>query len=251
MALLRFANQTFDADLIIFDKDGTLIDFKHLWAQKTIAGVERLVQAVQGDSQLRHALYHALGYDPVENQFDMQGPLLVAAMSKLYTIAAAVLFQQGWPWLEAELLVQEHFVPGMASVLTASLLRPTTDLGQLFTALRSVNVHIAVITSDERAPAEKTLQLLGVREHVAFLAGADDAYPPKPAPEAIWAACAQVGVTPARTLMIGDSTTDMLMGQRAEVGFCLAVLTGIMDHATLEPFANGVVASIDQIEIML
>jgi phosphoglycolate phosphatase len=251
MAHLRFDNHIFDADLVIFDKDGTLIDFKHLWAQKTIAGVERLVQAVQGDSQLRHALYQALGYDPVKNQFDMQGPLLVAAMSKLYTIAAAVLFQQGWPWLEAELLVQEHFVPGIADVLTASLLRPTADLGKLFTQLRAANVHIAVITSDERAPAEKTLKLLGVDQYVGFLAGADDVYPPKPAPEAILAACVQLGVTPARTIMVGDSTTDMLMGQRAGVGFRLAVLTGVMDRAALEPYANGVVESIGQIEVML
>lgn len=250
MAVLRFDQQTFDADLVIFDKDGTLIDFKHLWAQKTMAGVERLVAAVQGNAGLRRDLYQTLGYDHTTDEFNMQGPMLVAAMQKLYTIAATVLFQHGVPWLEAELLVDAHFVPGMAEVLTPSLLRPTANLGELFLRLRAANVHIAVITSDDRASAEKTLKLLGIREHVAFVAGADDIYPPKPAPEAIWAACEQVGVQPARTVMVGDSTTDMLMAQRAGVGFRLAVLTGIMDRATLEPHADLVLASLQQMTIV-
>ncbi|MFN8495956.1 MAG: HAD family hydrolase [Caldilineaceae bacterium] len=251
MALLRFANHAFAADLVIFDKDGTLIDFKHLWAQKTIAGVERLVQAVQGNEQLRRDLYHTLGYDHTNDQFNMQGPMLVAAMQKLYTIAATVLFQYGWSWLEAELLVESHFVPGVAEVLTPALLRPTTNLSELFLRLRAANVHIAVITSDDRASAEKTLKLLGIREHVAFVAGADDVYPPKPAPEAILAACKQVGVKPARTVMVGDSTTDMVMAQRAGVGFRLAVLTGIMDRMALAAYADHIVESIESIEIMV
>lgn len=250
MALLRFANQTFDADLVIFDKDGTLIDFKYLWAQKTRAGVERLVRAIQGSEALRQALYQTLGYDPDADQFEMQGPIITAAMGTLYTIAATVLFQHGWPWLEAELLVQEHLVPGMAGVLNADLLQATTDLQKLFSALSAANIQIAVITSDERAPAEKTLNLLGIRGQVAFVAGADDVYPPKPAPDAILAACQHVGVAPARTVMIGDSTTDMLMGQRAGVGFRLAVLTGMMDRVTLEPYADLVLDSIEQIGIV-
>ncbi len=249
MARLQFENYTFDADLVIFDKDGTLIDFKHLWAQKTIAGVERLVAAVQGNERLRRDLYQTFGYDQTNDEFNMQGPMLVAAMQKLYTIAATVLFQHGWPWLEAELLVEDHFVPGVAEVLTPNLLRPTTNLSELFLRLRAANVQIAVITSDDRASAEKTLKLLGIREHVAFVAGADDVYAPKPAPEAILAAWAQVGVTPARTLMVGDSTTDMVMAQRAGVGFRLAVLTGVMDRATLAPYADLVLASLQQMSV--
>ena len=144
MARLTLGSHIFDADLIIFDKDGTLIDFKHLWAQKTIAGVEQLVAAIDGSAALRHDLYHTLGYDPVADEFAMQGPVITAAMSKLYTIAAAVLFQHGWPWLEAELLVEAHLVPGMANVLTANLLRPTTDLRRLFAQLQAAHVQIAV-----------------------------------------------------------------------------------------------------------
>jgi phosphoglycolate phosphatase-like HAD superfamily hydrolase len=49
--------------------------------------------------------------------------------------------------------------------------------------------------------------------------------------------------------MVGDSTTDMLMGQRAGIGLRVAVLTGMMDSATLAPLAHVVLPSIEGISI--
>ena len=50
-----------------------------------------------------------------------------------------------------------------------------------------------------------------------------------------------------RAVMVGDSTTDMLMAQRAGVGLRVAVLTGLMDRAVLAPLADVVLDSIGEI----
>ena len=42
MALLSFGPLLFDADLVVFDKDGTLTDFESMWGRLTVAWVERL-----------------------------------------------------------------------------------------------------------------------------------------------------------------------------------------------------------------
>jgi phosphoglycolate phosphatase-like HAD superfamily hydrolase len=249
MANIAFGNQVFDANLVIFDKDGTLIDFSHLWARKTILAVERLAAGVQGDAALRDDLYCALGYDAERELFAGQGPILTAAMSKLYTIAAAVLYRHGCGWLDAELAVEQHFIPAMTGDVAAEMVRPTADLLSLFAALTAVGVHIAVITSDDHRPALATLRLLDVASYVQFLAGADDAYPPKPAPDAILAACAHFGAPPTRTAMVGDSTTDLLMGQRAGVGLRIGVLTGVMEREALEAYAHGVLGSVGEIAV--
>lgn len=42
VAWIRFGDLTFDPELVIFDKDGTLIDLEHMWGRLARAWVERL-----------------------------------------------------------------------------------------------------------------------------------------------------------------------------------------------------------------
>ncbi|MCC6454529.1 MAG: HAD family hydrolase [Caldilineaceae bacterium] len=261
MAELRFGDDVFDAGLVIFDKDGTLIDFAALWAHYTIGAVEALMTAtieapvaiaqneVPNKDQLRADLYAMLGYDPTARRFDPQSPVVTAPLPTIYTLAAGVLYRHGWGWLDAELQVERAFAPVMNAPLTRELVRPTAALPALFEALTAAGVQIAVITSDDRAPTLTALEWLGVLDPVAFIACADDPYPYKPAPESIWAACETTGVDLAHTVMVGDSTTDMLMGQRAGVGLCVAVLTGMMDAAVLAPHADVVLQSVGEIQV--
>lgn len=249
MARLCFGEHAFDARLVIFDKDGTLIDFAHLWAAKTVAAVEALAQACAAGDDLRAGLYAGLGYDPGTGAFDRHSPVLTAPMPKLYTLAAGALYRHGWGWLDAELEVERHFVPAMNDAFDPAMIRPTADLRALFTALAGAGVTLAVITSDDRAPTLTTLDWLGLAEQVAFVAAADDAYAHKPAPDAVWAACDALGVAPDAVAYVGDSTTDMVTAQRAGVGLRVAVCTGLMDAATLAPHAHVVLPSVGEIRV--
>lgn len=247
MAGIYFGAHPFAADLVIFDKDGTLIDFAQLWAAKTVAAVEALNGYAGGDTGLRHALYATLGYDPDAARFDAHSPVLTAPVAKLHTIAAAVLYRHGWGWLAAELLVAAHFAPAMDAAFSRAMVRPTADLPALFGGLTAAGVKLAVITSDDHAPTATTLEWLGVAAQVGFLAGADDPYPHKPAPDAVWAACRALDADPAATALVGDSTTDLEMARRAGVGLRVGVCTGLMDAATLAPHAHVVLASVGAI----
>jgi phosphoglycolate phosphatase len=94
------------------------------------------------------------------------------------------------------------------------------------------------------------LERLGVAELVGFLASADDGFPGKPAPDGLLAACRHLGVDPARTAMVGDSTTDLVMAQRAGVGLRVGVLTGVMREATLAPLAHVILPHIGLIQVI-
>ena len=244
---LAFGPHVFSCGFVIFDKDGTLVDFAHLWGRKTAAAVAALVAQTGRGDDLRRDLYAGLGYDPAADRFDAHSPVLTAPLGKLYTLVAGVLYRHGWGWLDAELTVERSFVPAMEAAFSPDLIRPTAALPPLFGALAATGLPLAVLTADDHAPTATTLTWLEIAHHVRWIVGADDPYPHKPAPEAIWALCAKAGVDPAQTAMVGDSTTDMVMAQRAGVGLRVAVLSGLMDAATLAPHADVVLGSVGEI----
>ena len=64
MALVQFGCYTFDADLIAFDKDGTLFDFGASLRAPFLAGVERLVAHFTDQSDVRGRTVPHLGVYP-------------------------------------------------------------------------------------------------------------------------------------------------------------------------------------------
>ncbi|MGL4650437.1 MAG: HAD family hydrolase [Caldilineaceae bacterium] len=256
---------TFDADLVAFDKDATLIDFHLLWAGKVRAGVESLALAVcavwgcppKGDraQHLRAALYRALGFEEATGLFAAQAPIVSGSMETLYTIAATVVYQQGLrgrgstSWLASELLVREEMAPAMDRAFGPAVLRPLPGAVGAIRALHAAEVAVAVITSDDEAPTRRTLGHLGLSDAVAFVAGADSGYGHKPSPDALLAACAQRGILPDRVAMVGDTTTDLLMAQRAGVGLRVGVTTGFVGEPVLAPLAHIVLDSLEELAV--
>jgi phosphoglycolate phosphatase len=249
VARLSVGTLAFEAGLVVFDKDGTLIDFEYAWGRQTVSGVERTVAAVGGDDALRRAMYRSLGYDPEARRTSGSGPLATASIGKLRTITATVLYQHGFAWDEAEAHARDAFEAGLAALPLGELVRPVPGVRRVLEELRAAGVHAAVVTTDDRAPTLETLALLDVAGQVDFLACGDDPIPLKPAPDAVLSACARLCVEPARTLVVGDTVTDMVMAARAAAGCRAGVLTGVGDRETLAAHADVVLESIAQIRV--
>lgn len=249
MAELSLNGRLFEIDLIAFDKDGTLIDFHHLWGCKARLWVEWLQRRVNGPTSLATALYRSLGYDPESGRVVNDGPLAVASMAKLYTIAAAVLYQRGVDWHEAEQIVSESVVASVGALPAADLIRPIGDVAGTIERLAAAGIRLAVITSDDRAASEATLQTLGIAGKIDVLVCGDDPIANKPAPDALWHIGRLLRVEPPRMMMVGDTAGDMMCGSNAGVGCRLGILGGAGDESTLTGCADVILASIDQIHI--
>jgi phosphoglycolate phosphatase len=90
-------------------------------------------------------------------------------------------------------------------------------------ALHSVRHHarLGVLTNKPSAPTEKLLEALAIRDLFQSVIGGDGPYPRKPDPQGLLAMMAMTGVTPERTLMVGDSAIDFETARRASVRCCL------------------------------
>jgi phosphoglycolate phosphatase len=74
--------------------------------------------------------------------------------------------------------------------------------------LALLSLPLACVTNKPQANAEALLQQLGLRQRFQSVVGQRPDLRPKPHPDALLAACAELGVQPSQTWMVGDSRND-------------------------------------------
>ncbi len=230
-----------DLKAIVFDKDGTLIDFNAMWGD-WITDLARHLEAAAYIS-IAPQLFRAVGFDSATGAVATDGPLAVATMVELRALAGEVLRAAGLTSASAAAAIQAGwYIPD-----PVTLARPLADLPVLFNAVRARGLRIAVATTDDRAPTLATLAALGVASLVDALACGDDGRPIKPAPDAILALCRQLGIAPAQVAMVGDTTADLRMGRAAGVGLNIGVLSGVGSAEALTPLADVLLSSVAEL----
>jgi phosphoglycolate phosphatase-like HAD superfamily hydrolase len=227
-------------DLVVFDKDGTLVDFHALWTAWAERFARRLEAVVAHPVGPR--LLAVLGCDPATRRVDPAGPLALAPASELRRLAAGVVTADAGlsPAAAEEAVAAAWLLPDPVADA-----RPLTDLRRLFAALRAGGRRVAVVTTDDRQPTEATLAALGVADLVAGLVAADDPIPPKPAPDPVLHLARLLDVPLARVAVVGDSPVDLRMGRAAGVGLVVGVLSGLGRHEDLAPLADLLLPSVD------
>ena len=227
-------------DVVVFDKDGTLISFDAMWVGWAHELGGRLEAAtrrpVAGD------VFATIGFDPTRDRIVPGGPLAVATMDGIRDLIGAVL-RRWCPSVPAamRILADAWFEPD--PVATAV---PLADLPGVLGAVRSSGRRIAVATTDDRRPTQATLAGIGIAGLVDDLVCGDDPGPTKPEPEAIVAIGRRLGAVPERIAMVGDTVADLRMARGAGAR-SIGVSSGVTGTADLAPFADRVLGTIAEL----
>lgn len=241
MPVLRVGPPEFSPALVVFDKDGTLIDFHHMWAQWITTLARRLNTAAGRD--LSFDLYRAMGYDVASARVLPGTPLAVHSMAALRRLTQEVARSAGLSSDQAaQVVATAWYLPD-----PVVLARPVADVRRVFETLARAHIKIAVATSDDRAPAQATLEALGAWRYVNALVAADDGLPNKPAPDMLLRLYEMLGVSATQTVMVGDSVADLEMARAAHVRLAIGVASGVSPAALLAPYADAVIPSIDDL----
>jgi phosphoglycolate phosphatase len=228
-------------DLVIFDKDGTLIDFHAMWGGWARELGTRLEAAAR--RPVAPDVFAAIGFDPSTGRVAAGGPLAAATMAEIDGVVAAVL-RRWCPSVAAARRATETawFVPD-----PVALAKPLADLPALFGTLRDAGRRIAVVTTDDRAQTDATLRALGVRESVGAMVCGDDGFPMKPEPDPVFALCQALQTEPPRVAVVGDSPADLAMARSAGAGLVVGVLSGVGTAADLAA-ADALIASVGELQ---
>jgi len=226
---------------ILFDKDGTLLDYVATWMSLNQTAA---LAAAGGDRTLADRLLAVGGYDAAANRVRGGSPLAAGTNRQI-----AACWADQMPGSDLDALTREVervFTEGGRHSAT-----PVTELAPLFARLRDRDLRLGVATSDSEAGAHATLGHFGVVELLDFLAGYDSGYDPKPSPELVGGFCEATGLTAAEVSVVGDNLHDLEMGRAAGAGLLVGVLTGTGVHDDLVAHADHVLDSIVELETLL
>lgn len=226
---------------ILFDKDGTLIDYHSTWSPLNEAAA---AMAAGGNRELIAYLLELGGRDPRTGRV-RGGSLLAAAdtreIAEVWAAAGAVHDVDN-----LERRIDAIFEAGAEHAV------PVTAIDGLFGRLRSRGLVLGVATSDSEAGAHATLRRLGVDAAASlFVAGYDSGHGRKPSPGMVDAFRAANDLPAGRVAVIGDNPHDIRMGRAAGCGLCIGVLTGTGSREELGAEADHVLESIVELEALI
>lgn len=88
---------------------------------------------------------------------------------------------------------------------------------EMVRTVRRRGFQTGLVTSKQRAGAERGLRFLGLADEMDVIVAADDVTNPKPHPEPLFIAINQLGTTAESSIYVGDSVHDMESGRAAGV----------------------------------
>ncbi|SCM74096.1 HAD-superfamily hydrolase, subfamily IA, variant 1 [uncultured Pleomorphomonas sp.] len=225
---------------VLFDKDGTLLDYHLTWGPINVAAADI---AAAGDRVLADRLLVLGGMDRT-SMITRPGSLLAAAHT---TEIAAAWVKAGSP------LPLDDLSRRLDALFTASATGsvPIGDLDACFSALRAAGLTLGIASSDNEASIRLMLDHLGLAHHMSFVTGYDSGHGVKPGPGMALAFAAALGLRPSEIAVVGDNSHDIDMGRSAGAGLVIGVLSGTGDAATLAPIADTCLADIGELPAFL
>lgn len=220
---------------LLFDKDGTILDFYKTWIPINRA---MATDAAGGDPVLAAMLLRAGGHDP---DTDVVAPGAVLSAAGVEGIAACFAQALGDRAPRDILeIVTRNFSSGGAK--HAALIDGAPEE---LSRLKTLGYRMGIATNDTEAGLHASLGKFGdLIDRFEFLFGCDSGHGAKPAPGMGLAFASASGLDPASCAIIGDSLHDLEMGRRAGFGLRIGVLTGPSPREALEPHADIVIDSI-------
>jgi phosphoglycolate phosphatase len=219
---------------ILFDKDGTLLDFEATWGPL----YRRLALELAGDDlEKAQTLLLSGGLDPATGRVVAGSVLGAGTTHDIVDLWFPDLAEQEFGEMVRRIDAEFHAHGSVSSVPVPRLIETIQRLvhdGYLLGVATNVSTHAA----------RHAIAAVGAEAHLPHVHGYDSVARPKPAPDLVHAFAAAAGLPTAAIAVVGDNRHDLEMARAAGAGAAIGVLTGNSSLADLSPLADAVLKSI-------
>jgi phosphoglycolate phosphatase len=228
----RYSGNLAPIRAILFDKDGTLVDFQHTWGP---AAHEVMQHLAGGDRAAYERLAAASRFVEAEQRFLPDSPVIGDSTQVYGALWAEALGRTPDAAFFADI---DRLMCDATTSHLAAIGNPAKQLPEL--AARGY--RIGMITNDAETNARAHARKLGIDGILAFIAGYDSGFGAKPAPGPVLAFARAVGVAPGQIVVVGDTVLD-LAAAHAAGAIAVGVLSGPASAGSLAPYADALIAS--------
>ncbi len=217
---------------VLFDKDGTLLDFDAAWAP----AYETAARFASSERpELARTFLAQTGMD-LDTRKSSAGSLLAAGNSE--EIASAWISLGAAFDLEPLTVELDRIFIGRMHDAQA-----LPGVPEAVDSLLAAGIRLGVASSDSEAAIRAFLAGSGLTEKFGFVTGYDTGFGPKPQPGMVYGFAEATGLQPSEIAVIGDNTHDLEMAHAAGAGLRIGVLTGTSGRQDLAPHADAVLES--------
>ena len=220
--------------LILFDKDGTLLNFEKVWLDVGIKFIDDFIEHFDV-SEDRIILQRKIGING--NKIDPNGALASGTAKSYLKILSQYTHEASLQtWIDQQMKYYAHQYANQFEMIEG------TD--KIIKQLKQDGYMVGMVTNDDLASSKRFLDQFDLAFYFDILITNDNQPYQKPDPRVI-----QPALQYARAeeiIMIGDTPSDMLFGKQADVGLTIGVLSGTGEKADLKD-ADLIIDSVDAI----
>ncbi len=225
---------------ILFDKDGTLVDYDKTWYPLNL---EAARIAGSGDPELQQKILIDCGSDPETGR--TLGDSVFAAASTREIAERMISIGSEFETEELTRALDLLYSEGARNSVSIC------DLSTLMESLRVRGYRLGIASSDNENSISTTVKVHEIDELIDFIAGYDSGHGIKPGPGMVNGFCRKIGCSPSQVIVVGDNRHDIEMGRSAGVGATIGVLSGTGSQETLGNVADYILESVSELPGLL
>lgn len=223
---------------ILFDKDGTLLEFDRTWRPIANQVVEEVAKYYNFNN--KKLLAESIGL--YESHIDPNGSLSAGTNKDVALDMLAILKANSIDCKDDDYI---KWSTKLFNKVAASLpFYPIEGVVETIKTLKEKGYHIGLSTADSVENAKFFLDKTGLVIYFDYIGADDGIINPKPAPDYMNNFCKQYTLKPSEVVVVGDTMTDMNFGINSGAGLIVGVLSGTGTTSLLKDSATIVINSV-------
>lgn len=237
--------------MVIFDKDGTLIDVHHYWCSMIEFRAQFFIKSLENENIDKDTLYNDLvdkmGIDLNIKKMKPEGPVGIKPRTFIIDVAYDTICKYSSKYTKDKVINIFAQVDEYSKSKLKEIVKPLFGVRELLNSLKENNILCSIATTDLSTRATLAMENLNLKDYFIDIVGADLVENAKPSPELVNYIIKKYSLKLTDIVVIGDSIADLNMSKNANCRF-IGVKTGLYTDEFIEN-SQYLVSDLTQVKV--